>query len=106
MNNEELLKLAASAAGIEIVTWSVHKDKSITIDIATWQPWNPLVFDQDAFRLMVELGIGLSFGQIESTGNMFIITKRDKRRKTIFRCGEDEPTIIRRAIVKAAAKVD
>jgi hypothetical protein len=68
-------------------------------------PWNPLDSDADAFQLMTELGISLFFG---SRGSVLTITTilDGRRRKTEFRCGEDEPAIVRHAIVRAAAGVD
>jgi hypothetical protein len=52
MTDRELLELAAKAAGIEL-----HR-----IDEDEYYPksWNPLTNDDDAFRLMVQLGIGVA----------------------------------------------
>lgn len=57
--DRELLELAAKAAGIDLseAQWSE--------DGFYWMPlgskfWNPLTDDGDAFRLMVQLGIGVA----------------------------------------------
>jgi len=60
MTDREMLELAAKAAGIEY-----NGKRSITGNIALYCGpdygwWNPLNNDDDAFRLMVKLGIGVA----------------------------------------------
>ena len=54
MTDQELLELAAKAAGIEI-----NKGLSGTLlartDVTAWVEWNPLIDDGDALRLAVKL---------------------------------------------------
>jgi len=61
MTDNELLKLAAKAAGIAIDArgpWVTGFDE---YSYATREDWNPLTDDGDAFRLAVQLDIDLSF---------------------------------------------
>jgi len=65
MNDRKLLEAAAKAAGIEIrcfVDWvtdydSPHYSISAIQRAGTWETWNPLVDDGDAFRLAVQFNL-------------------------------------------------
>ncbi len=62
MSDKELLKLAAKAAGIELISWTNMYDACDEIGgrfitRPRGEPWNPLADDGDALRLAVKLRI-------------------------------------------------
>jgi hypothetical protein len=96
--DRKLLELAAKAYGIvNFYYLDIYKDKftygaqwGIVCDNGFSAVWNPLVFDGDAFRLMVKLKIKLD--DIEKLAGVFDVCK-------------DNFAAIRRAIVLAAAEI-
>ena len=92
--DSELLELAANAAGLGWrwfgANFCIDKDK----DMGTFQPWNPLTDDGDAFRLAVTLRLDIEHGNEALAVNS---------RKTAY---EDTPyATTRRAIVLCAAEI-
>lgn len=62
MSNQELLELAAYVAHYRNVKYVDDKvGLIITKDDGSTMPWNPLLDDQDAFRLMVNLSLDVKF---------------------------------------------
>ena len=107
MNDRELLKLAANAAGIEVV--------GVVADGIPHRfgggYWNPLTDDGDAMRLVVKLNIDIEFRESEvwayrhafADGECFTATERlaDHQPQN---CGTG-CRATRRAIVRAAAEM-
>jgi hypothetical protein len=97
MNDRELLEAAAKAAG-NGAEW--YSSIGMGIDKGQWIPklWNPLEDDGDAFRLMVELCISVSFGaefvDAITDGGGYCATEH---------LGKDPLKAARRAVVEAAA---
>ena len=99
MTDREMLELAAKAVGIPIVFGSIYQvgDELIDCSDAAYvksdqpdvsdEPWNPLEDDADAFRLAAKLGIDVVW---------------NKTRRSYY---EEDLLTVRRAIVKAAAKL-
>ena len=86
MNDKELLKLAAKAAGIK-ARWSpdgVLRDCTNghpAQNIYSAPPWNPLIYDGDALRLAIKLDIDVAKAQIKfwekhSSINPYAATRR------------------------------
>ena len=118
MDDRTMLELAAKAAGIEWIPANTEKDIELEPVFGLWlkihgepyegqrRRWNPLADDDDALRLVIDLGIG------------FII---DDEFVNIFKCGHGKPIIdlveryedhdgdklaaTRRAITRAAAEI-
>jgi hypothetical protein len=105
MGDQELLELAARAAGLNVKAQSVNADdRWIGLIVGEKHTrerkfWNPLTDDGDALRLTVELNLGCIFNGEEAV---------------VWRNGMEvlEPTInndpyaaTRRAIVRAAAEI-
>lgn len=100
MSDSELLEKAAKAAGFTVVRESeVHKGAVFLYGVQ--DPWNPLAWDADAFRLAVKLGIGVEP----------CIHGDDYARAAVGEVLVDEPhngdpyAATRRAIVRAAAAI-
>ena len=107
MTDQELLTMAAKAAGIEI-EWNVMiNPHSLILAPKTQQernwlghehtPWNPLTDDGDALRLAVFLFRDIHFWYFDnsvSVGNELRVA-----------CGDDPCAATRRAIVRAAAEI-
>ena len=112
MNDHELLKLAAKAAGIELVELDECQDV-----LSDGTAWNPLTDDGDALRLAVKLGIDVDqSGQIgvDSEPYTAVVCHWRYRRKessidlwtSIGQKHEGDPyAATRRAIVRAAAEI-
>ena len=89
MTDRELLELAANAAGVEL-RWpnTDDIDQISPRKMPDWDSWNPLTDDGDALRLAVKLRIDIQWQPIyDSTTD------------------EQEMTLIRYAIVRAAAEI-
>lgn len=94
MNDKELLKLAAKAAGI-----SKQWDGSLVDRNHPQRVWNPLTDDGDALRLAVKLSMSLE-KVVSSRGSAWIA---DHRAEEVV--GTDSSATARRAIVRAAASI-
>lgn len=115
MNDRELLKLAAKAAGY-VVEWREWVTSRLaefgtikhTKQSGFWlggKQWDPLTDDGDALRLAVSLGIDLEWradGRVaayrHATSNGYCFTAFESSR-------EDRAAATRRAIVRAAAEI-
>ena len=95
MNDRELLELAAKAAGYDgLGSWY----ENAMWDGEGWH-WNPLTDDGDAFRLAVDLVLGIGFpreGYVWSFG---------RNGKVCAEMTDDPYAATRRAIVRAAAEI-
>ena len=105
MTDQELLELAAKAAGIELSDWSSAEDGFIRYHFVTRHIWNPLTDDGDALRLAVKLGIDLEWrndGRVaayrHANANGHCFTAFESSR-------EERDAATRRAIVRAAAEI-
>jgi hypothetical protein len=106
MSDQELLELAAKAAGHSLgPEWYCYND-GIWVDgtgHGDGHLWNPLTDDGDALRLAVALGkqyllyleIGRSGADVEF----------DSHNAQAFERGDDAAVATRRAIVRAAAEI-
>ena len=91
--DRELIELAAKAAGVE-VEFDADSDPHIDEPIGVFSGlWNPLRDDGDAFRLAVDLNL---FGTPDLNHYLSVLS---------FIRGYDKYTLMRRAIVMAAAKI-
>ena len=99
--DRELLEAAAKAAGVDL-EWDGPPEMWAPMYYygKTYRQWNPLADDGDVFRLAVKLRISLNMpgqGTVQAQANdESIITE------VIYK-ESDPATVIRRAIVRAAA---
>ena len=105
MNDRELLKLAAKAAGISVWT-DIDGNHFSSNDIGAAEcPWNPLTDDGDALRLAVKLKIDLRNFHSDEVAAQFKLpdqlgwSEHSEDRST------DPYAATRRAIVRAAAEI-
>lgn len=105
MTDQDLLKLAATAAGIELLDW---RDSWADYPGPAWRTtqrelWNPLIDDGDAFRLLVAMRRDLGFEKLH-TVSVFLgddwLTEH-----CVDGMGADILQATRRAIVRAAAEM-
>lgn len=105
MNDRELLEMAAKAIGIKILSWGgpdYYSDRSGLVAYTDkFQEWNPLTDDGDALRLAVRLQIDLDFGldSVRISEQHLVLVDYVDFGPT------DSMTIVRRAIVRAAAEI-
>ena len=110
MTDQELLELAAKAAGFTNLTycpaWNCMAEYDELGGYYKWETyWNPLVRDSDALRLAVNLQLGISIppvvdGRIEVVtfyGPIVSIVEHPQN--------NDRNAATRRAIVRAAAEI-
>ena len=104
MSDRELLELAAKVAGYGEV-WTLDSDPDTfyigpryTGGAPKYRVWNPLVYDGDALRLAVKLGLQVDCSR-PSAGEPF------KRHAICLGESRDIETLTRRAIVRAAAEI-
>ena len=101
MIDEELLELAAKAAGSDfsskLIPEAQGKRKGpFILKGSRWVQWNPLTDDGDALRLAVKLKMTLGVG----------VARGDAGEATEFDLFYSDPcSATRRAIVRAAAKI-
>ena len=102
MTDQELLELAAKAAGHNVR----HVLANGGLDIgADWEPWNPLADDGDALRLAVKLGIDVTH---KAFGDDEVMTSASEDQFDGWFTepyGADRLAATRRAIVRAAAEM-
>ena len=109
-DDRELLELAAKAAGITGNYTEMYYKKLGAIgevgihDKEKHTMWNPLVSDGDAFRLMVQLGlvVGICY---ELMTIEVIFTDNTDATIDDFGMDDDIASLVRRAIVRAAAEI-
>lgn len=104
MTDRELLELAAKAAGIEI--YFDEDGGSYRVKASgNRNYWNPLLFDGDALRLAVQLGLNV-IGNSESTVTVRAGKNPDVSEVFVQLQRTDDPyAATRRAIVRAAAEL-
>jgi hypothetical protein len=88
MTDRDLLEKAAKAAGYAEPNWPPRYD------------WNPLTYDSDAFRLMVDLDIK----PVQSTAKRWICI--DGSDIEVAVCGDIHAATRRAIVLAAAAMVD
>lgn len=106
MTDQELIVLAAKAAGFELVNkvnpW-LEGSRAVWITYKGYEiVWNPFVDDGDAFRLAVKLGMAVSVCLGMPSGDFTAILGSgfdSEKHKT------DPYAATRRAIVRAAAEI-
>lgn len=109
MNDQELLQLAAKAAGGHIY-FDVDGGCYLVKSRRVVELWDPLTYDSDAFRLMVKLNLYVQQNVNSDYPNEFgcycgakITTKYSD---IGFECWDKDPcTATRRAIVRVAAEI-
>jgi len=94
MSDKELLELAAKAAGLTIKSWP-QENYAVVKDGDKAYGWSPLIYDSDALRLAVKLGIDIAF-----EGSPDIVWADDNWSEP---AGTDRAAATRRAITRAAA---
>jgi hypothetical protein len=117
MNDNELLELAAKAAGYPWRGFSANGQPLLNADVSKPEPWlyvpyvwDPLTDDGDALRLALRLDIVFQANCFEEYGNM-LVSVRVYDTNGVEICSVQEPCLddfhanIRRAIVRAAAKI-
>lgn len=111
MNDRELLKLAAKAAGLksgEIENNSANSHQTFYVwndDDKTSRFWNPLADDGDALRLAVRLNIDFkAYGTVVRTWVGDFTTQKVIASVEEI-CGVDPYAATRRAITRAAAEI-
>ncbi len=113
MNDQELLDLAAKAAGItggwgdkiEYHNGAVDLRDVWILEDDDFVPWNPLTDDGDALRLAESLGFTIC---MNGSGTVSASDDYDKSvfaTQSIHECGGNRLAATRRAIVRAAAEI-
>lgn len=105
MTDQELLELAAKAAGIEIDHWRIEPMiHDSDYDVSEYRAWNPLTNDGDALRLAVNLCI-----EVSPCDGVVIVNYPFGPNRELFEIFEyihsDRCEATRRAIVRAAAEI-
>lgn len=101
--DQELLELAAKAAGTEVWTdadGNPYTDTSIGIEVR----WNPLADDGDALRLVTKLGLSIH-RLINKVGVSKWGVPNYLGGWSEFTFTETDDAVVRRAIVRAAAEI-
>ena len=93
-----LLTLAATAAGLSVLSWLQDGYPFVEDRNGKQYGWNPLVFDSDAFRLAVQLDLAL----VPYPADIAALHNASGRSWAEMR-GADTYEAARRAIVRAAA---
>lgn len=111
MTDQELIMLAALAAGYELAEFNGLKSnhKRYIPELGCIKAWNPLTDDGDALRLAVRIGamyrepfrISIEF---QSDGDQDY-TVIEHKGETVFYHDKDPSAATRRAIVLAAAEI-
>ena len=97
MTDDELLKLAAKAAGLShLIEAKVFGDEYAG-------QWNPLADDGDAFRLAVKLRLSIENGEYDVSVEVWYELSNLRRVNEFY--GNDPFAATRRAIVRAAAEI-
>lgn len=118
MTNNELLEKAANAIGKpwqwvedtyseDLVPGVLHPDEVNEVDY--WFPWNPLVDNDKAFRLMVDLGIDIRRVTVPHAIHVHAVAYKVSVMEVIWnstsKVQPDAKAATRLAIVKAAARI-
>jgi hypothetical protein len=115
MTDQELLELAAKAAGLTILRWP-QKNYAVVDNGGQQHGWSPLDFDSDALRLAVKLGLSVHLRPLR----VEVISWPKPTEPVMFGFDDGEPLPVvkaieplnddpyaatRRAIVTAAAEI-
>ena len=118
MQDKELLELAANATGYDwqwvennkgdgLVPGMLHRDEVNDVDY--WFPWNPLLNNNEAFELAVDLGMDLRIVTlphiIHINATTHSATTMEVLYSSLITAQPDKQAATRRAIVKTAAKL-
>lgn len=104
MTDQELLELAAKAAGMSPASFDGRNVGWYNPRRGTTGAWNPLVDDGDAFRLLVALSLDIEFDG--PTGMRVNYVDGHGRLCTVEQLVlEDLAAAVRRTIVSAAAEI-
>jgi len=101
MTDDELLKLAAKAAGLELM----HNWSHGYYLIVESETWNPLADDGDAFRLAVKLKISVDFNDDESVDIYYLPNNGTIRCWTQYFDKANAEEVVRRGITIIAAEI-
>ncbi len=107
MTDQELLELAAKAAGLTNLTyrpaWKCMAEYS---EYAGFYKWSPLSGDSEALHLVVSLGLDIKHG-ITPAGAKVVMVSCEEKFSGWFEevIGQDPLAAIRRAIVQVAAEI-
>lgn len=107
MTDRELLELAAKAAKLTLEQGAgtpPEKCLGACWDGDTWDYWNPLDDDGDAFRLAVALRLMIAWDRWNDN-DYVCIRHRDLDEEIGIQIDQDPNKTIRRAIVRAAALI-
>lgn len=99
MTDHELCLAAARAAGYTVESYDADWVKLTGKDGLT-EYWNPLEYDEDVFRLMVDCEVEARFCDDVVTCRVY-----GKNIEVTERAGTDKHAATRRAIVRAAAAI-
>ena len=111
MIDEELLELAAKAAGSDFSNKLIPEVQGkrkgpFILKGSRWVQWDPLTDDGDALRLAVKLNMGISIPVMAAThARVDVITFRNSGVNVMESCNNDPYAATRRAIVRAAAEI-
>ena len=105
-SDRELLELAAKALGL--VSYNYESKETYADCYGNVRAWNPLEYDEDAYRLMVQLKLRINYDTVIEYDVVEVFgPERDD-----FSCDcttetieEDQCASVRRAIVRAAARI-
>ena len=104
MTDQQLLELAAKAAGIKISKSPAGK-LWVRFVVTSWDEWNPLEDDGDALQLAVKLGLFVDVYDAEVVTG-WVVDKDSMSMETLNQPkGNDPYAATRRAIVRAAAEI-
>ena len=116
MTDRKLLELAAKAAGID--RGADRLEYGILVTEKTGRrslpKWNPLENPDDAFDLMIKLGLRFEYFAVDpfevSGKPVCVITwapggERNRLCRTLTETGDEAHAVVRRAIVRAAAEI-
>ncbi len=98
MTDQELLELAAKAAGIEIQNAAFSNGPHL---VGTLTRWNPLADDGDALRLAIELRLDV----LMKDHYTYVLNVPGGLVQAVEKHGKDSHAATRRAIVTAAAQI-
>ncbi|KGC12889.1 hypothetical protein DM48_351 [Burkholderia gladioli] len=110
MNDQELLRLAAKAAGAEWTDYQRGTPNHWHIERAdgVWREWNPLNDDGDALRLAVKLGLAVRVLEkcvfVESDPET-LLGQSSVSELEMYGRPRDPYAATRRAITRAAAEI-
>lgn len=104
MTDKELLEAAAKAAGMDVIGYQEEGDKvpaHLHVQEDGWSfGWNPLIYDGDALRLAVKLGLEVKIKPC-STVCWYCVSQGVQIHNKDW--GDNPYAAARRAIVRAAA---